>query len=78
VANASVKISAATSEFKQEMKACAQSMKDIQTEYSLASQKAQLLGSTNDQLKAKVQELSGKVDTQKEKIKAHRQIKNRT
>ena len=71
MANASVKISAATSEFKQEMKACAQSMKDIQTEYSLASQKAQLLGSTNDQLKAKVQELSGKVDTQKEKIKAH-------
>lgn len=71
MANASVKINAVTSEFKREMKACAQSMKDVTTEYSLSSQKAKLLGGAQDQLKAKVQELSGKVDAQKEKIKAH-------
>ena len=67
MANASIKIGAATAEFKREMKACAQSMKDIQTEYSLAAQKAQLLGNTKDQLRAKVQELTVKLKHRKKK-----------
>ena len=71
MANASVKIGAATSEFRQEMKACAQSVKDIQTEYSLASQKAKLLGDGQGALKAKVEQLTAKIETQKDKISAN-------
>ena len=69
MANASVKIGANISEYKAGMKECAQSMKDIQQEYSLASQKAKLLGDEQGTLKAKTEQLTAKIETQKEKIR---------
>lgn len=71
MAQASVKISAATSEYKAAMKEAAQSMKDLTQEYSLASAKAKLLGSAKDELRAKSEALTGKISAQKDKIQAN-------
>jgi TP901 family phage tail tape measure protein len=63
------KITADSSNFQQQMKAAVRSMKELSSEYSLASTKAKLFGSAEDALKAKVQELQGKISAQTNIVK---------
>ncbi len=77
MANASVRITANTSDYRRQMREVTQQMKQVSQEYSLASQKAKLLGNAKDQLKAKAQQLTQKIEAQKQKIQLNSQYTNR-
>lgn len=77
MANASVRITANTSDYRKQMREVTQQMKQVSQEYSLASQKAKLLGNAKDQLKAKAQQLTQKIEAQKQKIQINSEYTSR-
>ena len=68
MAQASIKISASMSEYQSAMKAAVESMKELSSQYSLAAANAKLYGTKTDALKAKISELTQKMDVQKTKV----------
>lgn len=64
MANANVKLTANSSEYQAQMKAMVVQMKELGSEFSLTATQAKLMGSQSDVLKAKVNELTGKVELQ--------------
>lgn len=68
MAQASIKIGASMSEYQAAMKAAVASMKQLSSEYSLAAANAKLYGTKSDALKAKISELTQKMDVQKTKV----------
>jgi TP901 family phage tail tape measure protein len=68
MAQASIKIGASMSEYQVAMKAAVASMKQLSSEYSLAAANAKLYGTKSDALKAKISELTQKMDVQKTKV----------
>lgn len=68
MAQASIKIGASMSEYQAAMKAAVASMKQLSSEYSLAAANAKLYGNKSDALKAKINELTQKMDVQKTKV----------
>lgn len=68
MAQASIKIGASMSEYQAAMKAAVASMKQLSSEYSLAAANAKLYGTKSDALKAKIGELTQKMDVQKTKV----------
>ena len=69
MAQASVKITAAMTEYQAAMKAAVASMKQLSSEYSLAAANAKLYGTQSDALRAKITELTQKMEVQKTKVK---------
>lgn len=63
-----IEIKADTTQYQQAMKQAAAEMKNLTSEYSLAAAQAKLSGSAQDALKAKVTELTAKIDIQREKV----------
>lgn len=68
MAQASIKIGASMSEYQSAMKAAVASMKELSSQYSLAAANAKLYGMKSDALKAKISELTQKMDVQKTKV----------
>lgn len=68
MAQASIKIGASMSEYQSAMKAAVASMKELSSQYSLAAANAKLYGTKSDTLKAKISELTQKMDVQKTKV----------
>ena len=68
MAQASIKIGASMSEYQSAMKAAVASMKELSSQYSLAAANAELYGTKSDALKAKISELTQKMDVQKTKV----------
>nr|UWF85896.1 MAG: minor tail protein [Bacteriophage sp.] len=68
MAQASIKIGASMSEYQSAMKAAVASMKELSSQYSLAAVNAKLYGTKSDALKAKISELTQKMDVQKTKV----------
>lgn len=68
MAQASIKIGASMSEYQSAMKAAVASMKELSSQYSLAAANAKLYGTKSDALKAKINELTQKMDVQKTKV----------
>lgn len=68
MAQASIKIGASMSEYQAAMKSAVASMKELSSEYSLAAANAKLYGTQSDALRAKVTELTGKIEVQKTKV----------
>ena len=68
MAQASIKIGASMSEYQSAMKAAVASMKELSSQYSLAAANAKLYGTKSDALKAKISELTQKIDVQKTKV----------
>lgn len=68
MAQASIKIGASMLEYQAAMKAAVASMKQLSSEYSLAAANAKLYGTKSDALKAKISELTQKMDVQKTKV----------
>lgn len=67
MAQASIKIGASMSEYQAAMKAAVASMKQLSSEYSLAAANAKLYGTKSDALKAKISELTQKMDVRRRK-----------
>lgn len=68
MAQASIKIGASMSEYQSAMKAAVASMRELSSQYSLAAANAKLYGTKSDALKAKISELTQKMDVQKTKV----------
>lgn len=68
MAQASIKIGVSMSEYQSAMKAAVASMKELSSQYSLAAANAKLYGTKSDALKAKISELTQKMDVQKTKV----------
>ena len=68
MANASIRIGASMAEYQRAMKQAAVEMKNLSSEYSLAAANAKLYGTQSDALKAKVTELSQKMDVQRKTV----------
>ncbi len=68
MADVKINIKAETQQFQAAMRQCAAEMKQLSSEYSLAAAQAKLSGSAQDTLRAKVTELSGKVQIQKDVV----------
>lgn len=64
MAKASVQITANSSDYQRKMKEMVQQMKSLGSEFSLTATRAKLFGSQSDVLKAKVSELTQKVELQ--------------
>ena len=73
MAQANVKITANTSEYRNQMRQITSDMKGLSKEYSLASTKAKLLGNSKEQLKIKAQDLTRKMKAKKDKIQINSQ-----
>lgn len=71
MADALVRIRANTSEYQAAMKQAAAEMKKLSSEYSLAAANAKLYGTQSDALRAKVTELSSKMETQNGVVSAN-------
>lgn len=71
MADALVRIRANTSEYQAAMKQAAAEMKKLSSEYSLAAANAKLYGTQSDALRAKVTELTSKMETQKGVVQAN-------
>lgn len=71
MADALVRIRANTSEYQAAMKQAAAEMKKLSSEYSLAAANAKLYGTQSDALRAKVTELTSKMETQKGVVSAN-------
>lgn len=69
MSNVRAQVTADSSSFQQAMKAAVLSMKELSSEYSLASTQAKLFGSTQDALKAKTEELKAKISAQTDIVK---------
>lgn len=68
MANASIKIGASMTEYQQAMRAAVTEMKKLSSEYSLAAANAKLYGTQSDALRAKITELTQKMEVQGTKI----------
>lgn len=66
MAQASIKIGASMSDYQAAMKKAVAEMKNLSSEYSLAAASAKLYGSQSDALRAKVTELTQKMDVQRQ------------
>ena len=73
MAKAMVEIKAATSEYQSAMRQAAAEMKKLSSEYNLAATHAKLYGSESDKLRAKVTELTGKIDLQQTTVEKNKQ-----
>lgn len=73
MAKAMVEIKAATREYQSAMRQAAAEMKKLSSEYNLAATHAKLYGSESDKLRAKVTELTGKIDLQKTTVEKNKQ-----
>ncbi|MGL5068456.1 MAG: phage tail tape measure protein [Sarcina sp.] len=71
MAGAVIKIGANSSEFQKQMKAVTKELKLVSSECSVASQKAKLFGTTQDQLGVKHRELTAKIQAQNQMMKLH-------
>ncbi|MGL4761882.1 MAG: phage tail tape measure protein [Sarcina sp.] len=71
MAGAIIKIGANSSEFQKQMKAVTKELKLVSSECSVASQKAKLFGTTQDQLGVKHRELTAKIQAQNQMMKLH-------
>lgn len=71
MADALVRIRANTSEYQAAMKQAAAEMKKLSSEYSLAAANAKLYCTQSDALRAKVTELTSKMETQKGVVQAN-------
>lgn len=69
MAYTSVKLTADSSSFKQEMQSATNQMKMLSSEYSVAKEKAKLFGTETDNLKAKAESLTKKIEVQKSIVK---------
>lgn len=67
--NVRAQVTADSSNFQKAMRAAVLSMKELSSEYSLASTQAKLFGSAQDALKAKVEELKAKISAQTDIVK---------
>lgn len=72
MAEAKIKIGAAISEYQQAMRQAAAEMKKVSSEYSLAAANAKLYGTQSDVLRAKVTELTKKLELQKGVVEQNR------
>ena len=68
MAQASIKIGASMSEYQAAMRAAVTEMKRLSSEYSLAAANAKLYGTQSDALRAKITELTQKMEVQRGKI----------
>lgn len=68
MANVTVSIKAETKQYQQAMQQAAAEMKKLTSEHSLAAAQAKLSGSAQDGLKAKVTELTQKIDLQRDTL----------
>lgn len=68
MAQASIKIGASMAEYQQAMRAAVTEMKRLSSEYSLAAANAKLYGTQSDALRAKITELTQKMEVQRGKI----------
>lgn len=68
-----IEIRAETTQYQQAMRQAAAEMKKLTSEHSLAAAQAKLNGSAQDALKAKVTELTSKMDLQKGVINQNKQ-----
>lgn len=68
MADVMVRIRAESKEYQQAMRQAAEEMKKLTSEHSLAVAQSKLTGSAQDALKAKVTELTSKMDLQKETV----------
>ena len=73
MAKAMVEIKAATSEYQSAMRKAAAEMKKLSSEYNLAATHAKLYGSESDKLRAKVTELTGKIELQQTTVEKNKQ-----
>lgn len=71
MAGASIKIGANSSEFQRQMKEVTTQLKLVSSECGVASQKAKLFGTAQDQLAAKHKELTAKLQAQNQMMKLH-------
>lgn len=71
MAIASVKLNASASGYKNEIKSAAAVTKELTSEYNLAAAQAKLFGKASDELKARVEMLTKKVDVQKGVVKTN-------
>ena len=69
MSHAQAKVTADSSSFQKAMKAAVLSMKELSSQYSLASTQAKMFGSTTDALKAKIEELKAKISAQTNIVK---------
>lgn len=67
--NVRAQVTADSSNFQKAMHAAVLSMKELSSEYSLASTQAKLFGSAQDALKAKAEELKAKISAQTDIVK---------
>lgn len=72
MAEALIKIGASMSEYQAAMRQAAQDMKNLSSEYSLAAAQAKLNGSATDGLRAKVVELTSKMEKQKSIVETNK------
>lgn len=72
MAEAKIKIGAAIAEYQQAMRQAAAEMKKVSSEYSLAAANAKLYGTQSDVLRAKVTELTKKLELQKGVVEQNR------
>ncbi len=71
MAHASVKLNASAGGYKAEMKSAMATMKELSSEYTLAAAQAKLFGKATDELKAKSEMLTKKVEVQKGIVKTN-------
>lgn len=69
MAYTSVKVTADTDSYRQQMKTAAEQMRVLSAEYSTAATKAKLFGSAADGLKAKAESLTQRIELQKNTVK---------
>ncbi|WP_133016910.1 phage tail tape measure protein [Clostridium cuniculi] len=71
MAGANIKIAASSSQFQKEMKEVTRQLKLVSSECGVASTKAKLFGTTQDQLAVKYKELTAKLNAQNTMLKLH-------
>lgn len=71
MAGASIKIGASSSEFQKQMKEVTRQLKLVSSECGVASQKAKLFGTAQEQLAVKQRELTAKIQAQTQMLKLH-------
>ncbi len=77
MAYTSVKITANSSDYQKQMKLAVAQMKELASEYSVASTKAKLFGSETDSLKTKAESLTQKITMQKNIVQMNHEQQER-
>ena len=71
MAGANIKIGANSSQFQKQMAEVTKQLKLVSSECGVASQKAKLFGTAQEQLAAKQKELTSKIQAQTQMMKLH-------